>query len=56
MERKKWIQVKAKLILKFGTVKRAASFLDCHPNALRYSVAGKCPRVAFRLNASLNEP
>lgn len=53
-EKELWQAVKAKLIARFGTVKKAAAIVKCHPNALRYTASGKCPRVAKRLDEKLN--
>jgi hypothetical protein len=49
IKREKWRRIKAKLIARHGTVKAVAAMIDCHPNAIRYAVEGRCPRVAARL-------
>jgi hypothetical protein len=48
-EKQNWIKVKAKVISRFGTVKAAASQIGCHPNAIRYAAANKCPKVKAKL-------
>jgi hypothetical protein len=53
IEKQKWVKVKARIIARFGTVRQAASIVQCHPNALRYTVSGRCPRVAKRLQKAL---
>jgi hypothetical protein len=53
IEKQQWQRVKAKIIERFGTVRRAARVLKCHPNAIRYSIEGRCPKVAKRLEKAL---
>lgn len=48
-EKENWIQVKAKLIARFGQVRKAALYFGCHPGALRAAVVGQCPRLAERM-------
>lgn len=53
IEKQRWQRVKAKIIARFGTIRAAASVIHCHPNAIRYANAGRCPRVAERLKKAL---
>lgn len=49
----KWWSVKAQIMARFGSVAAAARKLECSPEAIRLSVAGKCPRVAAKLKELL---
>ena len=49
-----WIQIKAKILLRFGSINKAAQSLDCTTAAIRYSVDGKCPKVWERLQKALS--
>jgi hypothetical protein len=48
-----WLQVKAKIILRYGSVSGAAGALKCTTSAIRYAVEGKCPKVWERLQKAL---
>lgn len=49
-----WRVVKAKIVLRFGTVTACAQALDCSDEAIRMSVQGKCPKVRRKLEAALS--
>jgi hypothetical protein len=53
LKRQSWRAVKAKIVIRFGTITAAAQHLGCSDEAIRQSVHGKCPRVAARLNRVL---
>lgn len=46
---KSWREVKAKIILRFGTVSAAAREIGCSEQAIRQTAQGRCPRVAEKL-------
>lgn len=48
---KSWREVKAKIIIRFGTISAAAAHLGCSAEAVRGAVKGTCPKVAKRLEA-----
>ena len=48
-----WRQVKAKIIVRFGTVGAVAREIGCSEQAIRQTVLGKCPRVAAQLKELL---
>jgi hypothetical protein len=48
-----WREVKAKIILRFGSIGAAARALQCSDEAIRLTVQGKCPNVKRRLEAAL---
>ena len=49
----RWNQVKAKIVLRFGTVTACARHIGCSDEAIRLSVKGKCPQVARKLKLAL---
>jgi hypothetical protein len=51
---KKWRAVKAKIIVRFGSIAKCAREIDCTPEAVRLAVAGRCPRVKIRLLEALS--
>jgi hypothetical protein len=46
-------EVKARIILKFGTITACAAHLRCSRESIRLSSKGKCPRIAKRLQEAL---
>jgi hypothetical protein len=48
-----WRKVKAKLIVRYGTVKAAAASLGCHYNSIRYAQKGLCPGIKRKLDKVL---
>ena len=48
-----WLQIKAKIILRYGSVSKAAHAMECTTSAIRYAVDGKCPKVWIRLQKAL---
>jgi hypothetical protein len=50
-----WRQVKAKIILRYGTISAAAAALGCSAEGIRQSVSGKCPGIARKLEAQIGK-
>lgn len=44
-----WQAVKGRIIARYRTVSHLARQLECHPNAIRGAVEGKCPKVRAKL-------
>ena len=49
----KWRNVKAKIIIEFGSIAACARKLDCSDEAIRQTLHGKCPGIKQRLEAAL---
>ena len=47
-----WNTVKGRIITRFGTVSAAARLFECHPNAIREAVKGRCPKVREKMEGS----
>lgn len=45
----KWRAVKAKIIVRYGTLARAAGVLDCSVEGIKQAVKGRCPGIATKL-------
>ena len=52
-QRQKWDRVKAKIIVRFGSVTACAAAIGRSDEAIRQAVAGKCPGVAKQLKEAL---
>lgn len=51
----KWRKVKARLIVHFGSVTKAAQAIGCNDESIRGAVRGTCPGVAERLADAIND-
>jgi hypothetical protein len=49
-----WRMVKAKIIVRFGTLGACAARLECSVEGLRSAVKGKCPGIWTRLQQELS--
>jgi len=49
----KWRHVKAKIIIRYGSVAECARKLKCSNEAIRQTVTGRCPGIAAKLEAVL---